>query len=51
MSDPRDYQRGIPRLSPDQGSLQERQDELDGSLDDADCLEESAETGFFPHDA
>ena len=41
MSDPREYdRRGHGRLSPDQGSLGERLDEIDGSLDDEDTARE-----------
>lgn len=55
MSDPREYQlRGRERLAPDRGSAAEEADYLDGYLGhdcDDDYLEQSPETGYFPHDA
>jgi hypothetical protein len=56
--DPRDYQvPGLGRLAPDRGSLGDELDDADGSLiwgDDPrsdDYLEQTPETGHFPHDA
>jgi len=54
--DPRNYgtRSNGRQLAPDRGSLGEELDALDGSAcfdDDDDYLEESPETGHFPHDA
>lgn len=58
QADPRS--RSHRSLSPDQGTLDERLDEIDGSAMDEpgdywalpdDALEQSPETGIFPHDA